>query len=205
MNDRATSGVETPRVGAGLPRAEKLYLNRDLTWLQFNRRVLHEAVDERTPLLDRVACLAIFSSNLDEFYQKRVGTLKRQIAAGLNNRTPDGLTPQEQLAAIRAQIVDLQKLQNECYRQSIRPALAKHQIHLLSWAEMTDAERDFAISYFHANLFPVLTPLSVDPGHPFPFISNLSLSLGVLLRHPDRPVRGQADVTPFQFARVKVP
>jgi polyphosphate kinase len=185
------------------------YLNRELTWLEFNRRVLHEALDDRTPLLERVAFLAIFNSNLDEFYQKRVGGLKRQIEMGVMTRTPDGLTPQEQLAAIREKVLPMLKEQADCYNNVIKPKLREHNIHLLSWAELTDAERTLADDYFRRNLFPVLTPLAVDPGHPFPFISNLSTSLGVMLRNPTAAGRNgkrkDGESSGLQFARVKVP
>jgi polyphosphate kinase len=201
------------------------FLNRELSWLEFNRRVLHEALDPRTPLLERVGFLAIFNSNLDEYFQKRVGGLKRQIAAGVVARTPDGLTAREQLAAIRATVVELLRQQAECFTREIRPTLAAHGIYLLSWDELSDDERQYAHAYFRRNLFPVLTPLAVDPGHPFPFISNLSTSLGVLLRYPatDAPktaptprrsnggAGGASGDTSggegrdMQFARVKVP
>ncbi|MCX5662525.1 MAG: polyphosphate kinase 1 [Planctomycetota bacterium] len=181
------------------------FLNRELSWLEFNRRVLHEALDERTPLLERVNFLAIFSSNLDEFVQKRVGGLKRQIAAGIMTRTPDGMSPQEQLAAIRRVIVEMLDTQAKCFTESIRPALAAQGVHLLRWEEATDAECEVASAYFRTNLFPVLTPLAVDPGHPFPFISNLSTSLGVMLRPPGEPGSAGGAEGASQFARVKVP
>ncbi len=185
---------------------EKLFLNRDLSWLQFNGRVLHEAVDERTPLLERVAFLAIFTSNLDEFFQKRVGCLKRQLESGGANRTPDGLTAAELLAAIRTTVLQQLSAQAELYEQTIKPSLAAEGVELLQWNQLTDSEREYATHYFHANLFPVLTPLSVDPGHPFPFISNLSTSLGVILRYPGEQVDpGGTGESEMHFARVKVP
>ncbi len=201
--DKSQSQTEPPNTEA--------FLNRELTWLEFNRRVLHEALDERTPLLERVAFLAIFNSNLDEFFQKRVGGLKRQIAAGILTRTLDGLTPQEQLARIRAAVLPMLEQQADCYMQQIKPALATHGVHLLRWDELDEAEQQFARRYFRENLFPVLTPLAFDPGHPFPFISNLSTSLGVMLRPPppeDGASPASDDEDPsggMQFARVKVP
>jgi polyphosphate kinase len=173
------------------------FLNRELTWLEFNRRVLHEALDPRTPLLERVRFLGIFTSNLDEFFMKRVGGLKRQVAAGIRSRSPDGLTPAEQLAAIRRLLTPMLLDQARAYREDIVPALAVHGIRLLARADLTDADRRAAHEYFRTQVFPVLTPLAVDPGHPFPFISNLSTSLAVTLRHPYREER--------LFARVKVP
>ena len=194
------------------------FLNRDISWLEFNRRVLHEALDDRTPLLERVAFLAIFSSNLDEFFQKRIGNLKRQAAAGITMPTPDGLSAREQLTRLRETIIDLLRIQRECYGNIIRPALAEHNVHLLSWDELTEEDIAFAQQYYQQNLFPILTPLAVDPGHPFPFISNLSMSLGIILRHP--PTEMQSEGGRFRmgddtdallgegeihFARVKVP
>lgn len=188
---------------------DRPFLNRDLSWLEFNRRVLHEALDARTPLMERVAFLAIFNSNLDEFYQKRVGGLKRQIDAGITAIGPEGFTPRQMLGAIRETIQPMLQQQAVCYREQIKPGLKDIGIDLVSWFDLTDAEREHAHRYFMSNLFPVLTPLAVDPGHPFPFISNLSTSLGVMLAH-EQPSVGfdhSEDLYPagLQFARVKVP
>ena len=187
------TAVEPP--GKETPGRE--FLNRELSWLEFNRRVLHEALDDRTPLLERVNFLSIFSSNLDEFYMKRVGGLKRQVAAGVVASIPDGMTPLQQLAAIRRTVLPMLGQQADCYRNMVLPALAENDIHLLDWDQLTDAERDRANDYFARSVFAVLTPLAVDPGHPFPFISNLSTSLGVTLHHPDQEEN--------LFARIKVP
>jgi len=173
------------------------FLSRDLTWLEFNRRVLHEALDDRTPLLERVRFLGIFTSNLDEYFMKRVGGLKRQIAAGVVAQSLDGMTPAQTLAAIRASVVPMLAQQAACYKNILRPALAENGIHLLDWSDLTDADRENSTRYFRATVFPVLTPLAVDPGIPFPFISNLSTSLAVVLHHPDKHEN--------LFARVKVP
>jgi polyphosphate kinase len=174
------------------PRAPEL-LNRDLSWLEFNRRVLHEAVDERTPLLERVNFLSIFTSNLDEFVMKRVYGLREQLWADGDQAPGSG----ELLAAVRTAISEMLALQADAYGTSIVPALAQRGVQLLCWADLTDAERDLAHDLFTRTIFPVLTPLSVDVGHPFPFISNLSISLGLMLEDPES--REQA------FARVKVP
>lgn len=195
-----------------------LFLNRELSWLEFNRRVLHEALDDRTPLLERVAFLAIFNSNLDEYYQKRVGGLKRQIAAKISQRSPDGLTSAEQLSAIRHAVLPMLRLQADCFEQAIKPQLTEQGIHLLKWDQLDDDQRARAAEYFKRNLFPVLTPLAVDPGHPFPFISNLSTSLGVMLADPLEDEAQSDEVGPqtevdwdisetsrYHFARVKVP
>lgn len=174
-----------------------LFVNRELSWLKFNRRVLNEAIDDRIPLLERVRFLGIVASNLDEFFMKRVGRLKSRIAAGFESPSADGLTSSQQLTAIREDVLQLVNEQGECYTKLLRPELLKNGIELLGWNDITDQEREIAKHYYRNNVFPLLTPLAVDPGHPFPFISNLSTSLGVLLRHPDRDEQ--------QFARVKVP
>jgi polyphosphate kinase len=174
-----------------------LYLNRELSWLEFNRRVLHEASDARTPLLERLKFLAIFSSNLDEFFQVRVAGLKQQVAAGIVERTADGMTPEEQLARISATVRELMAQHRSCLVHEVLPGLAKHGLTLHhNLAELSPADRLHLDAYFQSHVFPVLTPLAVDPGHPFPYISNLSLSLAVVLRGVDGEER---------FARVKVP
>jgi len=178
-------------------RHPSLYLNRELSWLEFNRRVLHEALDPRTPLLERLKFLGIFSSNLDEFFQVRVAGLKQQLAAGIMERTADGMTPEDQLRAASATVRDLCRQHGGCLMHELIPALAGQGVDLqLHVAELPRADREHLDRYFQANVFPVLTPLAVDPGHPFPYISNLSLSLAVVLRGPDGEER---------FARVKVP
>ncbi len=200
----------------GVPAPINEFLNREVTWLEFNRRVLHEALDERTPLLERLSFLAIFTSNLDEYFQKRVGGLKRQIKAGVLTRSPDGQTPEDALRTIRSMVVPMLRQQAECFRGVILPKLAEAGIHLLDWEQLTEGDRAWCRQYFLDNLFPVLTPLAVDPGHPFPFMSNLSSSLGVMLRQPASSngsrvgVRGGVDAdgddeAELQFARIKVP
>ncbi len=178
-------------------RDPSLYLNRELSWLEFNRRVLHEALDSRTPLLERLKFLGIFGSNLDEFYQVRVAGLKRQVSAGIVERTADGMTPEAQLHAIAATVRELLRQDRRCLHEDLLPRLAEHGLVLHSApGELPREERERLDAWFHANVFPVLTPLAVDPGHPFPYISNLSLSLAVVLRGSDGEER---------FARVKVP
>jgi polyphosphate kinase len=173
------------------------YLNRELSWLAFNERVLHEAFDERNPLLERLKFLAIHSTNLDEFYMVRVAGLRRQVRAGVAQSPPDGLSPVEQLASISrsvtAQVADVQ----HCLHHRLVPALAARGVRLVAMSDLTPSEWLTVDSFFESQVFPVLTPLAVDPGHPFPYISNLSLSLAVEIRDP---VKG-AD----HFARVKVP
>ncbi len=174
-----------------------LYFNRELSWLEFNRRVLHEAQDPRTPLLERVKFLAIFAGNLDEFFQVRVAGLRRQVDAGYSERTADGLTPDEQLRTIaqiaRGMVAD----QYRCLLDEVVPELARAGVHLLlDMRETTEEDQAHLREYFRRNVFPVLTPLAVDPAHPFPYISNLSISIAVFLRGADGEER---------FARVKVP
>lgn len=174
----------------------ELYLNRELSWLEFNRRVLHEAQDPRTPLLERLKFLGIFSSNLDEFFQIRVAGLKDQQAAGYSERTPDGMTPEEQLRRASAIVREMVTQHARCLHDEVLPGLAANGVQILDIADVTPAERAHLDRHFHDNVFPVLTPLAVDPAHPFPYISNLSLSLAVNLRSAEGEER---------FARVKVP
>ncbi len=173
-----------------------LYSNRELSWLEFNRRVLHEAEDPRTPLLERLKFFGIFSSNLDEFFQIRVAGLKDQLAAGYSERSPDGLTPEAQLRQIAAVVRDHVRDHGRALHEEVLPGLARHGAALLDIGDLTEVERQQVDRHFHDNVFPVLTPLAVDPAHPFPYISNLSLSLAVALRDVDGEER---------FARVKVP
>lgn len=177
--------------------SESEFTNREIGWLNFNRRVLHEAEDPRTPLLERLRFLGICHSNLDEFFMKRVGRLKRQVALGLMSKSADGKTPNQQIKVIRDLTMKMVADQANIYAQQIRPALAGIGVHVLKWKDLNGREKEWLARYYAKNVFPVLTPLSVDPGHPFPFISNLSTSLGVTLKHPDRDDQF--------FARVKIP
>ncbi|MBK1700244.1 polyphosphate kinase 1 [Thiococcus pfennigii] len=173
-----------------------LYLNRELTWLQFNRRVLHEAADPRTPLLERVKFLAIVSNNLDEFFMKRIGGLKQQIAAGVHSPTIDGRTPQQQVQECQAIIRDMQREQKEIFDE-LMALLEAREIRLVRIADLPEAARLGLREHFRTDIFPMITPLAMDPSHPFPFISNLALNLLVTLRFPG----GQETYK----ARVKVP
>jgi polyphosphate kinase len=163
--------------------SEARYFNRELSWLAFNGRVLHEAADSRTPLLERLKFLSIFSSNLDEFYMVRVAGLRRQLASGVVQTSADGLTPQEQLDRIKHEVASLVERQEECFRRLL-PLLADQGIRLLDMSELSRGELADLDQFFEAEIFPVLTPLAVDPGHPFPYISNLSISLAVEIRDP---------------------
>ncbi|HKW46401.1 MAG TPA: polyphosphate kinase 1 [Gemmatimonadaceae bacterium] len=173
-----------------------LFINRELSWLAFNGRVLQQAVDARTPLLERVKFLSIFSTNLDEFYMVRVAGVRRQVAANVQQAPVDGLTPQEQLDAIDRVVREQHAVQRRCF-DDVLEQLAAQGIRLVGVSDLTAREWGALDEYFEAQVFPVLTPLAVDPGHPFPYISNLSLSLAVEIRDPET---GED-----HFARVKVP
>ncbi|MFN2187479.1 MAG: polyphosphate kinase 1, partial [Candidatus Promineifilaceae bacterium] len=161
-------------------------------------RVLHLALDERTPLLERVRFVAITASNLDEFVEKRVGGLKRQEAAGVRTLSPDGRTPTEQLALIRSAVLKMHQTMTETWEKKLKPALREQaDIAICNYEELPEIERIRLHEYFQTQIHPILTPLAVDPGHPFPFISNLSFSLAIMLRHPIRDT--------IHFARLKVP
>ncbi len=172
------------------------FLNRELTMLEFQRRVLQEAQDENNPLLERVKFLAILGSNLDEFFMVRVAGLRKQVEAGVIEVPPDGMTPSEQLAAIRKVALQLMVEARECFRYEIMPALTKAGIHLLSYEELNNRQKESVDQYFEQVIFPVLTPMAFDPGHPFPHISNLSLNLAVVVQDQ----KGSE-----LFARLKVP
>jgi len=173
------------------------FFNRELSWLDFNRRVLELAMDDSVPLLERVRFVAIFSNNLDEFFMKRVGGLQRQRDAGVTEHSIDGLTPQQQLDAIDVNVRRLVREQMDLWLDVLQPRLAEAGLVIRDYQTLNDADRKAADDFFAKNVFPLLTPLAVDPGHPFPFISNLSTSVGVILEHPTARER--------LFARVKVP
>ncbi|MEA5523890.1 polyphosphate kinase 1 [Nodularia spumigena] len=173
------------------------YINRELSWLEFNSRVLHEACDPRSLLLERLKFLAIFSANLDEFFMVRIAALKQQIEAKVAQLTPDGRTPQQQLDDIRSTLSPLFTKQHEQFEAVLQPLLANHRIHILDYINLNQKQRTYLDNYFEEQIFPVLTPLAVDPSHPFPFISNLSLNLAVVVKNPDTEQEF--------FARVKVP
>jgi polyphosphate kinase len=173
-----------------------LYVNRELSWIKFNQRVLEEALDTSHPLLERIKFLAIVASNLDEFFMVRVSGLRRQLAAGVLKAPPDGMTPAEQLAAIRRQLLPQLAQQYECWHDDLLPKLHKAGIRVLSYDDLKRKQRSLMRSYFRDEVFPALTPLAFDPGHPFPHISNLSMNLAVVINDP---LHGQ------RFARLKVP
>ena len=186
----------TPDESTELP--DDRYSDRELSWLSFNNRVLDLAKDvKRVPLLERAKFLAIFSSNLDEFFMVRVAGLKRRIAAGVAVPSASGILPRDLHEAIMSRARELVTEQARVFAEDVRPALAEHGIEVLRWDQLTDPEREKMATLFEERIFPVLTPLAVDPSHPFPYISGLSNNLAVLLKNPTTGAR--------QFARVKVP
>ena len=194
---QAQLATEIPQPPAGRDETY-LYINRDLSWLEFNRRVLEEALQpELHPLLERVKFLAIFHSNLDEFFMIRVSGLKEQVAAGTVELPPDGMTPSEQLTAIRERLLPMVTQALGCWQKDLKPKLRKAGIRIRSYDDLSAAERTWLTEYFLREVFPVLTPLVFDPGHPFPQISNLSVNLAVKLLDP-----GEGDV---HYGRIKVP
>ncbi|GAA0414008.1 RNA degradosome polyphosphate kinase [Streptomyces luteireticuli] len=179
------------------PLPEGRFLDRERSWLAFNERVLELAEDPATPLLERANFLAIFASNLDEFFMVRVAGLKRRIATGVATRSAAGLQPREVLEQIWTRSRELMARHAACFQQDVAPELAEQGIHLIRWPELTEKEQSRLFTLFRQQIFPVLTPLAVDPAHPFPYISGLSLNLAVVVRNP---VSGHE-----HFARVKVP
>jgi polyphosphate kinase len=198
------SGLETVRRStlasldeAKQSRARDRFLNRELSWLDFNARVLAIAENPETPLLERVKFLAIFASNLDEFYMVRIAGLKDQVEANVVTLSPEGRTPREQLSAISEKVVPLIERHANVFRHELLPALAKADLHILRWKQLQQSDRTELRRIFTEEIFPVLTPLAVDSGRPFPYISNMSLNLAVLVR--------DSALGRMHFARIKVP
>ena len=173
-----------------------LYINRELSWLEFNERVLEEARDKRHPLLERVKFLSIVASNLDEFFMIRVAGIQEQVRANVIELSPDGMTPDQQLKAIHDRVSRMLKDMRACFWNDLHPALAAAGISLLKMGELQREDRPKLTALFAREIFPVLTPLAFDPGHPFPYISNMSLNIAVVVATPKGEER---------FARVKVP
>ena len=173
------------------------YINRELSWIAFNQRVLAQALDQRTPLLDQAKFSAIFSNNLDEFFMVRVASLKSQVEAGITTPSEDGKTPLEQLLTIRERLIPLLQQQQDHYRKQLRKQLLDHNVQLLDYSQLNEQQQQWVSDTFRHSVFPVLTPLAVDPAHPFPFVSNLSLNVAAVIHDPESGQR--------QFARVKVP
>src|SRR5262245_1665066 len=183
-----------------------LLINRELSWIEFNRRVLEEALDPRHPLLERLKFLAIFSSNLDEFFMIRVSGLQEAVEAGITDSSPDGMTSSEQLKQISTRLRPMLETQTRCLKADVLPKLSLSGIAIRPYEELSKREKKTVEDYFFQHVFPILTPQAVDPGHPFPYVSNLSLNLGLMVA-PQR--KKSADLpnslkTP-RFARVKLP
>ncbi|MDR1134276.1 MAG: polyphosphate kinase 1, partial [Synergistaceae bacterium] len=192
MNDDEASGIP-PQDN---PEKRSEYINRELSWVRFNRRVLDEALDKSKPLLERVRFAAIYSNNLDEFFMIRVSGLVRQFKDGVVSPPPDGMTPMEQLVAIRRAIAPDNKKLLECWHNELQPELLENGIEILNFRKLSEKHRYFLDQYFKNEIFPTLTPLAFDPGHPFPHISNLSLNFALALRDGKGHER---------FARLKIP
>ncbi|MET4079351.1 RNA degradosome polyphosphate kinase [Janibacter sp. UYMM211] len=201
LRPRAANGRFVRATGATPPAPDGLpadrFLDREISWLQFNERVLQMAADPDMPLLERARFLAIFTSNLDEFFMVRVAGLKRRIATGIAVRSASGLEPREVLEQISKVSHDLTAAHARIFEESVRPALAEEGISIITWSEVDDAEQARVSEIFTHEIFPVLTPLAVDPAHPFPYISGLSLNLAVVLINPKTGKE--------HFARIKVP
>jgi polyphosphate kinase len=181
------------------------YINRESSWLEFNRRVLWEGLDRRTPLLEALKFLAIFSINLDEYFMVRVAAIKQQIGAQVNSLSADGLSPLQQLALIGQTLRPMINQQHQGFFRRLRPQMAGHGIHLVTYGELSPDQRQFMGTYFEEQIFPVLTPLIVDADHPFPYVSNLSLNLVVILKRspdrwiPDCPGQNTQSFTPVHY------
>ncbi len=175
----------------------ELYINRELSWIEFNKRVLHEACNPAHPLLERVKFIAIFSSNLDEFFMIRVSGLEKQVEAGNDTLSFDGLSPMQQLLEIRQRTIEMLSERSRLFYEELIPQLAEAGISFAKYEQLSETHKQALNNFFDEQIFPVLTPLAFDPGHPFPFVSNLSLSLAVQLK-------GSSDDS-LRFARVKVP
>jgi len=173
------------------------YCNRELSWLQFNDRVLHEAFDRRTPLLEKLKFLAIFSSNLDEFFMVRVSGLLEQVQVNVAQLPPDGLTPQQQLDKIYDHLLPVVTRQHQFLQTDLMPLMAQAGIHLVLYEQLTPPQQEFLQSFFERRVFPILTPLRVDPSHPFPRMSNLSLNIAVEVLDPQTQL--------LHYVRIKVP
>jgi len=195
-SDSSPARATTAKRGAPNLNHRTYYINRELSWVQFNRRVLDEALDQSRPLLERAKFVSIFASNLDEFYMIRVSGLRRQLAGGVIGAPADGMTPTEQLAAIRTLVTPMLKTLTSCWDDDIRPQLAAKGIRVIEHDDLKKKQKKALRRLFKTEIFPALTPLAFDPGHPFPHISNLSVNLAVVVKDPQN---GEL------FARLKVP
>ena len=183
--------------GISVSDPREILVDRELSWLAFNQRVLELAEDKTTPLLERCRFLAIFSSNLDDFYMIRVASLKRKLETGLTKTNTAGFTPSELMKELSAKTNELIDRKTKCFHDDVHLRLSKEGVNIVKWDELTKEERELATDIFNNQIFPVLTPLAIDPSHPFPYISGLSLNLAVVVKNPDSGME--------LFARVKVP
>ncbi len=209
MNPIAQKTAAEPKKAKKLlPIDDSRYLsNRELSWLEFNRRVLEEALDDSTPLLERLKFLSIFSTNLDEFFMIRVSGLKEQIAEGIREKSRDGMTAQEQLNAIRERLRPMLAEQMRCLHNKVLPQLAENDIKLVPFKELNREDKKKLESYFLKNIFPVLTPQAVDVSHPFPYVSNLSLNIGLIVEPDPNFDHGKLEYLfkDNRFVRIKLP
>ena len=188
---------ENAKAADDLAEMQHQYFGRDRSWLDFNERVLHLSTDPSVPLFERIRFLTIFSSNLDEFFMKRFALLRRRLRLGIDSRSSDGLTLRQRFTMLRRRVLEMQTQLADILNDDIRKELEASGINIVQYDALKPAEVKRLSTWFQESVFPVLTPLSVDPGHRFPFISNLSTNLGVLLSHPIRKER--------HFARLKIP
>jgi len=213
LNTAATKARQKPGRTNGkfgnLPRnlrkQRELLINRELSWLEFNRRVLEEALDTRHPLLERLKFLAIFSSNLDEFFMIRVSGLQEAVLAGVTEPSPDGMTVADQLKEISERLRPMLETQMRCLKADVLPGLADEGIVIRPYEELNKREKKTVNDYFLENVFPILTPQAVDPGHPFPYVSNLSLNLGLMVSSQRKKMDSPGPVKVPRFARIKLP
>lgn len=205
---QAKSEISTGRLPASITYDKRFLFNRELSWLEFNRRVLEEALDKNKPLLERLKFLSIFSTNLDEFFMIRVSGLKEQVLQGINELSPDGMTPAEQLVEIRQKLLPMLSEQNRCLMEEILPLLEKNGISLEDYKSLNSDEKTQVDEYFLKQVFPILTPQAVDASHPFPYISNLSLNIGLIVKpskESSLPHRVLHLFNQNRFARIKLP
>ena len=195
--DRLVASMPTPPSSYSREVSASRFQNRELSWLEFDRRVLAMAEDASLPLLERAKFLAIFSQNLDEFFQVRVALHQAELEAGVTTRSPDGLTAEQTLNGIRERVLQLSQVAEEIFAKHVRPALAASGVEIVEWDQVAKSDRRRLKTLFQERIFPVLTPLAVDPAHPFPYVSNLSFNLAALVRNPETGT--------VRFARIKVP
>ena len=198
--------VKKPKKLLSVDDARYLF-NRELSWLEFNRRVLEQALDAKTPVMEKLKFLSIFSTNLDEFFMIRVSGLKEQISEGVFKLSPDGLSAAQQFTRVHERLLPMLDEQMLCLRESVLPQLAKQDIKICAYQELSKSKKNYVDEYFLKNIFPVLTPQAVDESHPFPYISNLSLNLGVKVAPKNKSVSGKLEhlFTENRFVRIKVP